>query len=262
MNRIDLKFNSLKEEKRKAMITFITAGDPNLETTEELVISMEKYGADIVELGIPYSDPLADGLVIQASSSRALANGARISRIMNSVKKIREKSNIPLIYLVYFNSIFRYGIEKFMKESSEVGIDGLIIPDLPIEERKEIISIGGKYNIYLVPLVAPTSKDRIKKITENAKGFVYCISTSGVTGVRNDINTNMKEYMDSISQYTNLPKAIGFGISGPEMAEKFKPYCEGIIIGSAIVKKISERKSREETIESIGKFISDIKSIL
>lgn len=262
MNRIDLKFNSLKEEKRKAMITFITAGDPNLETTEELVIAMEKSGADIVELGIPYSDPLADGLVIQASSNRALANGARIPRIMNTVKKIREKSNIPLIYLVYFNSIFRYGIEKFIREASEVGIDGLIIPDLPIEERKEIIEIGDKYNIYLIPLVAPTSRDRIKKITENAKGFVYCVSTSGVTGVRNDIDTNMKEYMDNVAQYTNLPKAIGFGISGLEMAQKFRPYCEGIIIGSAIVKKVAGGESRKETVESIERFISDIKSVL
>lgn len=262
MNRIDLKFTSLKEENRKAMITFITAGDPNLETTEELVMAMEKSGADIVELGIPYSDPLADGVVIQASSSRALANGARIPRIMNTVKKIREKSDIPLIYLVYFNSIFRYGIEKFIKESSEVGIDGLIIPDLPIEERKEIITIGDKYNIYLIPLVAPTSRERIKKITENAKGFVYCVSTSGVTGVRNDIKTDMKEYMDSIAQYTNLPKAIGFGISGSEMAEKIKPYCEGVIVGSAIVKKIEEAESRKEMVKSIESFVSDIKSVL
>lgn len=262
MNRIDLRFNLLKEEGRRALITFITAGDPDLDTTIELVLAMEKSGADIIELGIPYSDPLADGPVIQSSSARALSREIKIDQIMNAVKTIREMSSVPLIYLVYFNSIFKYGVKRFIRESGEAGIDGIIIPDLPIEEREGILEMGDKYNVYLIPLVAPTSKERIKKITENGRGFVYCVSTTGVTGERQSIETNIQEYMDTISRYTELPRALGFGISGPEMAERFKTCCDGIIVGSAIVKRISEARSKEEMLEDVKRFTAEIKSVL
>lgn len=224
MNRIDKKFEVLKGEGRKALITFITAGDPDIETTYDIVLALEEAGSDIIELGIPYSDPLADGPTIQASSQRALNKGVKIPDIMKIVEKIRLKSDIPLVYLVYYNSIFKYGIQKFLKESKDVGIDGLIIPDLPIEERKDILEEADKYGIYLIPLVAPTSKERIKLITENGKGFVYCVSITGVTGAREDIETDIEEYMKTVSQYTNMPKAIGFGISTPEMAKKIKRF--------------------------------------
>ncbi|KZL90759.1 tryptophan synthase subunit alpha [Clostridium magnum] len=262
MNRIDEKFQLLKEKNEKAMISFVTAGDPDLDTTVDLVIAMEKSGADIIELGIPYSDPLADGVTIQQSSTRALKNGAKIAKIMDSVEEIRKKSQVPLVYLVYYNSIFKYGMEKFIGECSDVGIDAVIIPDLPIEERKDIIDVADKYGVYLIPLVAPTSKDRIKAITEDGKGFVYCVSTTGVTGVRQAISTNIEEYMNIVSQYTKMPKALGFGISSAEMAKEFKPYCDAIIVGSAIVKKVAEGKNKEEIIEKVSNFVSGIKDVL
>lgn len=262
MNRIDLKFKELKGKNEKAMISFITAGDPNFEVTEKLVYSMEEAGADIVELGIPYSDPIADGPTIQKSSARSLKNGTTIAKIMDSVENIRLKTEIPLVYLVYYNSVFKYGIEKFISQCSKVGIDGIIIPDLPIEERADILKIAGKYDVSLIPLIAPTSKERIKKIVTNASGFIYCVSTNGVTGTRNKINTNIKEYMDIVSRYTDIPKAIGFGISNAEMAKEMKPYCDGVIIGSAIVKKVDETENEEEIIKNVKAFIKDVKAVL
>jgi len=187
LNRIDSLFEKLRANQETALLSFITAGDPDLDTTIALAQAMENAGADLIELGIPYSDPLADGVVIQESSARALKNGATITKIMAAVKKIREKSSIPLVYLVYYNSVFKYGIDRFLEEGSSAGIDGLIIPDLPLEERGEIIQQAEEFNIALIPLVAPTSKERIQGILNNGKGFVYCVSTTGVTGVRNTI---------------------------------------------------------------------------
>ena len=262
MNRIDKKFEVLKGEGRKALITFITAGDPDIETTYDIVLAIEEVGADIIELGIPYSDPLADGPTIQASSQRALNKGVKIPDIMKIVEKIRLKSDIPLVYLVYYNSIFKYGIQKFLKESKDVGIDGLIIPDLPIEERKDILEEADKYDIYLIPLVAPTSKERIKLITENGKGFVYCVSITGVTGAREDIETDIEEYMKTVSQYTNMPKAIGFGISTPEMAKKLKDFSDGIIVGSALVERIAKGYNKSEMLQEVKSFVSILKEVL
>ncbi|WP_019907756.1 tryptophan synthase subunit alpha [Thermoanaerobacter indiensis] len=262
MNRIDKKFKALKGEGRKALITFITAGDPDIETTYDIVLALEEAGADIIELGIPYSDPLADGPTIQASSQRALNKGVKIPDIMKIVEKIRLKSDIPLVYLVYYNSIFKYGIQKFLKESKDVGIDGLIIPDLPIEERKDISEEADKYDIYLIPLVAPTSKERIKLITQNGKGFVYCVSITGVTGAREDIETDIEEYMKMVSQYTNMPKAIGFGISTPEMAKKLKDFSDGIIVGSALVERIAKGYNKSEMLQEVKSFVSSLKEVL
>ncbi|WP_029689240.1 tryptophan synthase subunit alpha [Thermoanaerobacter sp. A7A] len=262
MNRIDKKFEALKGEGHKALITFITAGDPDIETTYDIVLALEEAGSDIIELGIPYSDPLADGPTIQASSQRALNKGVKIPDIMKIVEKIRLKSDIPLVYLVYYNSIFKYGIQKFLKESKDVGIDGLIIPDLPIEERKDILEEADKYDIYLIPLVAPTSKERIKLITENGKGFVYCVSITGVTGAREDIETDIEEYMKTVSQYTNMPKAIGFGISTPEMAKKLKDFSDGIIVGSALVERIAKGYNKSEMLQEVKSFVSSLKEVL
>jgi tryptophan synthase alpha chain len=261
-NRIDLKFKALKQKNEKAMISFITAGDPDLETTIELVNAMEEAGADIIELGIPYSDPLADGVVIQESSARALKSGVKIINIMSTVRTIRQKSNVQLIYLVYYNSVFRYGIERFLLQCDQVGIDGIIIPDLPIEERGDILNIADKYRIYLIPLIAPTSKERIKSITNNGKGFIYCVTTNGVTGVRNEINKDIGEYMDMVSKYSQLPKALGFGISSPGMAAEYKDYCDAIIVGSAIVRKIGEAKDKIEAIENVKELVRNIKKAI
>ncbi|AND84819.1 tryptophan synthase subunit alpha [Clostridium tyrobutyricum] len=262
MNRIDAKFKELKAKNEKAMISFITAGDPDFETTAELVYSMEKAGADIIELGVPYSDPIADGPTIQKSSARSLKHGTTILKIMNCVKSIRSNTEVPLVYLVYYNSVFKYGIEKFISQCREVGIDGIIIPDLPIEERKDILKITDKYEVALIPLIAPTSKERIKKIVSNASGFIYCVSSNGVTGARSEISTNMDEYMGIVSNCTDIPKAIGFGISNAKMAENLKKYCDGIIIGSAIVKKVDEIEDREEMLENVKAFVKSVKAVL
>jgi tryptophan synthase alpha chain len=262
MNRIDLKFKNLKNKGEKAMISFITAGDPDFKITEELVYGMEEAGADIIELGIPYSDPIADGVTIQKSSARALKNGTTISKIMQCVKSIRVNTEIPLVYLVYYNSVFKYGINRFIEECQKSGIDGIIIPDLPIEERKEILNIADKFEIALIPLIAPTSKERIEKIVTNASGFIYCVSTNGVTGTRSEIDTDIKAYMDTVSKFTDIPRAIGFGISSAKMAKELKEYCDGIIVGSAIVKKVDETENTEEMLKNVKGFVSEVKKVL
>ncbi|MEW9082308.1 tryptophan synthase subunit alpha [Caldanaerobacter subterraneus] len=262
MNRIDRRFDDLKKEGKKALITFITAGDPDIDTTYDIVLALEEAGADIIELGIPYSDPLADGPTIQASSQRALAKGIKIKDIMDLVMRIREKSDIPIVYLVYYNSVFKYGIEKFLEDSKNAGVDGLIIPDLPLEERKEVLDVADKYEIYLIPLVAPTSKERIKAITENGKGFVYCVTLTGVTGAREEIATDLEEYMRLVSSYTSMPKALGFGISGPEMARKLKSLSDGIVVGSAIVERIAKGYNRCEMLKEVKEFVSSLREVL
>lgn len=262
MNRIKVKFEQLKQKGEKALITFITAGDPSLSASVDLVLEMEQAGADIVELGIPYSDPLADGPVIQESSQRALQAGASIKKIMGIVENIRVKSEIPLVYLVYYNSVFKYGVEKFFLEAGLAGLDGVIIPDLPIEERQELLNIAENFGISLIPLVAPTSKERIEKIAAQGSGFVYCVSTAGVTGIRQNINTNIEQYMKLVNQYTDLPKALGFGISSAKMAKEYKDYCDGIIVGSAIVKKIAESENTNKAIINTGAFVRELKDAL
>jgi len=262
MNRIVQKFNYLKLKNEKAFIPFVTGGDPDLDTTLELVLTLEKAGADIIEIGIPYSDPMADGPVIQASSTRALANGVKINHIMDTVLKIRETTQIPLVYLLYYNSIFKYGDVKFFSMCKEVGVDGLIIPDLPLEERAEVIEIADKYDICIIPMVAPTSKDRIAPITQLGKGFVYCVSVNGVTGTRKNLNTDIKEYMDLIKSYTDIPRGLGFGISNAEMAKAYAPYCEAIIVGSAIIKLVAEGGSQKEILKRVFDFALDIKTAI
>ncbi|WP_163192525.1 tryptophan synthase subunit alpha [Clostridium thermarum] len=260
MNRIKAKFEELRQRGEKALITFITAGDPCLSATMDLVLAMEDAGADIVELGIPYSDPLADGPIIQESSQRALKAGANIKNIMGLVQDIRKRSEIPLIYLVYYNSVFKYGVEKFFHEARDGGLDGIIIPDLPLEEREELYDLTEGYGISLIPLVAPTSKERIKEIVAGGSGFVYCVSSPGVTGIRQNIDTDVQSYMNLVSKYTKLPKALGFGISNADMVNEYKNYCDGIIVGSAIVKKIAECSQVCEAVEVAAVFAKELKS--
>lgn len=261
-NRIDLKFKELKDKNKKALIPFVTSGYPDTETTKEIIIAMEKSGADLVELGIPYSDPVADGPVIQIASAKALKNGLKIRNIMKMAKELRGEVKIPLVYMGYFGCVFKYGVERFIKDSKESGIDGMIIPDLPLEERSKITEIADKYEFYIIPLVAPTSEDRISKIVKDTKGFIYCVSTNGVTGVRNSISTDIKAYTDVVAKASSTPKCIGFGISGPEMAEKMKPYCDGVIIGSAVMKIIEEDIPKEKMINKVGSFISKVNEVL
>ncbi|HEU23749.1 MAG: tryptophan synthase subunit alpha [Mesoaciditoga sp.] len=259
MNRIKKKFDLLKSRNEKALITFITAGDPDIKTTEDMIFAMEDGGADIVEIGIPYSDPLADGPVIQNSSARSLKNGTKIKDIMNCIKDVRSKSDIPLVFLAYYNSLFKYGIERFISESLMAGIDGFIIPDLPIEEREELVCKLNGTNISLIPLVAPTSKERIKRIVESADTFVYCVSLNGVTGMREKISTDLKAYMETVKQFTTLPRALGFGISNPSIVKNVKDLCEGVVVGSAIVDLISKNADRGRKVKE---FVSEMKGVL
>jgi len=238
-------------KKGKAFITYITAGDPNLETTEKLVFEMEQAGADIIELGIPFSDPIAEGPVIQEASLRALASGTTVKKIFDMVKRIREKSQIPLVFLTYINPVFKYGYDAFFAKCKEVGVDGIIIPDLPFEEKEEVHIFSSKHGIDLIPLVAPTSEDRIRKIAASAKGYLYVVSSLGVTGMRSEIKTDLKSIIDVARETAKAPIAVGFGINTPEQAAKISQVADGIIVGSAIVKMIAENKPVSEYVKKM-----------
>jgi tryptophan synthase alpha chain len=258
MNRIDKKFIELKKADKKALITFITAGDPDINTTYNLVLEMEKSGADIIELGIPYSDPIAEGPVIQRANLRAFKNNIKIKDVMELVQNLRKVTDVPLLYLMYVNIILQYGADRFFNECAKNGVDALIIPDLPYEEQDELLEYSEKYGVYLISLVSPTSKDRAKKIAQNAKGFLYCVSSLGVTGSRKDFSTDFKEFFSYLEKI-KVPKAIGFGISNAEHIKQLKGYCDGLIVGSAIV-KIIEQSQKESLYKNISDFVKSLKS--
>ena len=220
----------------KAFIPFVTAGDPNLEVTKEIILAMEKAGADLIEIGIPFSDPVAEGVVIQAADERALKAGTTTDKIFDMVAEVRKESSIPLAFMTYINPVYVYGVDKFCKKAAELGVDALIIPDVPYEEKNEVAPFCDKYGIDLISLIAPTSHDRIKTIAKEAQGFVYCVSSMGVTGVRQKITTNLGEMTSLVREVTNVPAAIGFGISTPQQAREMAQYADGVIVGSAIVK--------------------------
>ena len=252
MNRIDKVFNKLKEENKKALIPFISNGDPSLEKTVKTILKLEKKGANIVEIGIPFSDPLADGPVIQESYIRALKGGVKVKDVFKVGKDVREASEIPLVIMVYYNLIFNYGVDKFLKDAGEAGFDGLIVPDIPLEERAELKEKTEKNGLYLIPLVAPTSHDRIKKIITGTKGFVYCVSSTGTTGERTSFRADLTEYLNTVKSNTEVPICIGFGISSREAVKKLKGYCDGVIVGSAVVRRLNEdRKEAFKFVEGL-----------
>ena len=221
---------------RKAFIAFITCGDPSLKVTEELVYAMEEAGADLIELGIPFSDPTAEGPVIQAANIRALSGGVTTDKVFEMVEKIRKKTSVPMVFMTYANVVFSYGTEKFCRRAAETGMDGLILPDVPFEEKEEFASVCRRYGLDLISLIAPTSHERIARIAKEAEGFVYCVSSLGVTGVRQEITTDVGEMVKMVKAQKDIPCAVGFGISTPEQAEKMASQADGVIVGSAIVK--------------------------
>ena len=227
-------------ENKKAFIAFLTAGDPNLTKTEEYILAMEQAGADLIEIGIPFSDPIAEGDVIQAANIRALGSGTTLGRIFETVNRLREKTNVPLVFLTYINPVFKYGYEKFFSDCRNCGMDGIIIPDLPFEEKGEISDTASKYGIDLITLITPTSEERINTLACNAKGFVYLVSSMGVTGVRSSFKTDIPAIVQAIRQATDTPVAVGFGISSPEQAGAISKAADGVIVGSAIVRIIEE----------------------
>ena len=262
MGRIEDKFEELKKLNKKALITFVTAGDPDIETTISIVEEMERQGADIIELGIPYSDPIAEGPVIQAANERALKQGLKIKDIIASVKRIRSSVKVPLLFLMYYNCILQYGPDRFFSDCSSAGLDGLIIPDLPFEERSEIEEYSDKYGIVIITLVSPVSNERIERIARNAKGFLYCVSSLGVTGVRNDFKTDFEEFFSYINKACSIPKAIGFGISTAEHVALLKGYCDGLIVGSAVVKCVEKSSTPEEAIFNVGVYVKELRAAL
>lgn len=242
MNRIDRKFAELREQKKPAFIPFLTIGDPDVRTSIDVIKELEKAGAAMVELGVPYSDPLADGPVIQKSSMRALkANRITILDCIGAAKQARsEGCELPFILFTYFNPVLQTGLERIFKLLQESDISGLIIPDLPMEEDEEIRALAEKHGIHLIPLVAPTSKERVQRIASRASGFVYCVSSLGVTGTRTEFHSGVDEFLQTVKAATDLPIAIGFGISTPEQYARFAETCDGIVVGSALVRKVEE----------------------
>lgn len=224
----------------KAFIGFLTAGDPSLDKTEEFILSMVSAGADLIEIGIPFSDPIAEGEVIQRANIRALSIGTTLEKIFKMVKAVRLNTQIPLVFLTYLNPVFTYGYDHFFKECNASGVDGVIIPDIPFEEKGELIPFSEKYGIDIISLIAPTSRERISKIASCAKGFVYCVSSMGVTGVRSEIQTDLPSIIATVKSVTNVPTAIGFGISTPQQASEISASADGVIVGSAIVQIIEE----------------------
>lgn len=245
-NEIWIREAFFEKKERKAFIPFVTAGDPDLETTKRMLCAMEEAGASLIEIGIPFSDPVAEGPVIQAANERALAAGATTDKLFDMVKEIREKVKVPLVFMTYLNPIFTYGTEKFMRKCQEVGIQGVIVPDLPYEEKAEIEESCERYGIVNISLIAPTSKERIAMIAREARGFVYCVSSLGVTGVRSQIQSSVKKMVDEVHRHTDIPCAVGFGIATKEQAKEIGEIADGVIVGSAIVDMVAREGSEAE----------------
>ena len=226
----------------KAFIGFVTAGDPNLEISEQIMVNMAKGGCDLIEIGIPFSDPIAEGPVIQEANLRSLAQGTTTDKVFELTKRVSAQVDIPLVYMTYLNVLFKYGYDKFLQKAKDAGICGVIIPDLPFEEKDELQSVAKNYDIDVVSLIAPTSENRIKMLAKDAQGFIYTVSSLGVTGARKEITTDLETIVKHIKEVTDIPVAIGFGISTPEQAKEFSQLADGIIIGSAIVNIIAENK--------------------
>ncbi len=253
MNRIDKKFKELKSKGKKALIAYISAGDPSIEKSEEFVYALEEGGADIIELGVPFSDPLADGPVIQEAGLRSISGGFNFNKLAILTKNIRKNSDIPLVVMVYFSSIICYGTEKFVDLMTEIDVDGVIIPDLPYEEYDEVLPYLEKTDIHMIPLVAVTSGERVPTLVKNAKGFVYCVSTLGVTGGSSGFDSRIDDFIKTVKANTDTPVCIGFGISKKEDCDRFNKSGDGCIVGSAIIRVINSSGGNAEAVKDFVK---------
>ena len=255
MSRIKSAF-----ENGKAFIAFVTCGDPDLEVTAEVVRAAVENGADLIELGIPFSDPTAEGPVIQGANLRALTGGITTDKIFQFVQALRRDVSVPLVFMTYANVVFSYGADRFLSACGRIGIDGLILPDLPFEEKEEFLPFCHKYGVDLVSLIAPTSKNRIAMIAREAEGFVYIVSSLGVTGVRSEIKTDLSSIIQSVRENTKIPCAVGFGISTPEQAKRMSELSDGVIVGSAIVKLIE--KYGKDAPRYVGGYVKAMKDAM
>lgn len=247
-------------ENGKAFIAFITCGDPDLETTKKVVLEACKNGADLIELGIPFSDPTAEGPVIQGANIRALAGGVTTDKVFDLVRELRKETDTPFVFMTYANVVFSYGSEKFISLCKETGVDGIILPDLPFEEKEEFSPVCDKYGVDLISLIAPTSENRISMIAKEAQGFIYIVSSLGVTGTRSEIKTDLASIVKVIRENTDVPCAIGFGISTPEQAAKMAAVSDGAIVGSAII-KILEKYGKDAP-KYVGEYVKSMKEAL
>ncbi|MBP1751556.1 MAG: tryptophan synthase, alpha chain [Geobacteraceae bacterium] len=261
INRISEVFRKLGEKGEKALVTFITAGDPDMETTCGLIPELEKAGADIIELGMPFSDPMADGPTIQLSSERALAAGASLPVILDMVRTVRQKTAVPIILMGYYNPIFMYGIEPFVEDAVTAGVDGVLLVDLPPEESEAegFSRVAGKHGLDVIFLLAPTSgDDRIERVLRMGRGFLYYVSVTGVTGTRKDVSASLHEEVRKIRERSRMPVVVGFGISDPSQAGEVASFSDGVVVGSALV-KFFENYQAAELREKVSGFVSSLK---
>ncbi len=268
MNRIDKMFKALRAKKETALIPFITTGDPDLETTEALILEMAAQGADLIELGIPFSDPLADGPTIQAASQRALKGGVTPKAVLDIVKRVRKNTQIPLVLMGYYNPVYQYGLERFARDAAEAGVDGTIIPDLPLEEASDWTKAARAHGISNILLIAPnTPDDRVKRIGKATRGFLYYVSVTGITGARKELPPELREGLKRVKSLVRCPVGVGFGISRPDQVAMLSGNTDGVIVGSAIVRLI-EANTREENgklkagpdlVQEVGNFVRSLK---
>ena len=267
MNRIDKVFEGLKNEGRKALIPYIAAGDPDLSTTEDLIFELEAQGADIIELGIPFSDPIADGPTIQKASMRALEGGVKVRKVLELINRIRKgksknhlRVETPIVVMSYYNPIIHYGLERFIRDFKFAGGDGIIVPDLPPDEADEILFHARKHEIDIIFMLAPTSSaERTKKICDASSGYIYYVSVLGVTGAREHLSTSLEERVRFIRKFTKKPIAVGFGISTPSQVRNVALVADGVIVGSALIKVIEENLESQNLTKKVGGFLRELR---
>jgi len=260
MTRIETVFNQLKQRNQAGLIPFITAGDPDLDTTAELVRTLADAGADLIELGFPFSDPMADGPTIQAASERALAAGATLDKVLRMVREVRRDCQVPLVLMGYYNPVFRYGIEKFAEDAADAGVDGLLLVDLPPEEATEITTYLKQAGIAMITLLAPTTPpERMRKLASEAEGYLYYVSMTGVTGTQKVRPDDIREAVEELKSMTDIPVGVGFGITTPQDAAAVGRFADGVVVGSALVKIIEEYGSDSELLPKVRQFIESLK---
>lgn len=245
---------------KKAFIAYLMAGDPNLSESAEYILAAQDAGADLIEIGIPFSDPIAEGDVIQQASVRALEAGTRLDGIFEMVALLKDRIHVPVVFMTYLNPVFVYGYDRFFQTCREIGVSGIIIPDLPFEQQDEAAVPAAEYGIEVITLVAPTSAERIERIAGDAKGFIYLVSSMGVTGMRKEVTSNIRSRVEALRQVTDLPVAVGFGISTPKQASQYARHSDGVIVGSAIVSII--QKNNADTADEVKQYISEMKAAI
>jgi len=255
MTRIDKKFEELRATNRKAFIPYITAGDPNLKTTTDLILALDRAGADIIEVGVPFSDPIADGPVIQRATERALAAHTTLRDVLRLGPEIRKTSQVPILIMSYYNPLLHYGLSKFARDAAEAGFDGILATDLPIEESGTLLAASTEAGLNTIFLVAPTSSpERIRKIAQTSTGFLYAVSRTGVTGERQELSTELRDFLKTLRCHTPIPIAVGFGISQPEHVQAVWQEADGVVVGSALVREIEKHAANGKLTEKVAEF--------